>query len=46
MSRADPLAYRVRVLPQQIARARARLRQLEEEARRYRMFDLVEGKSA
>lgn len=46
MSRPDPLAYRVRVLPDQLARARARVRQLEQEARRYRMFDLLEGKAA
>lgn len=40
------LAYRVRILPEQLARARARVRQLEAEAARYRMFDLLEGKAA
>lgn len=42
MSATDQqLAYRVRILPTQLERARARVRQLEAEAARYRMFDLI-----
>lgn len=37
----DHLRYRIRVLPDQLERARARVAQLESEARRYRMFDLI-----
>jgi uncharacterized protein YgbK (DUF1537 family) len=37
------LSYRLRVLPEQLDRARARVRQLESEARRYGMFDLIAG---
>ncbi len=36
------LAYRVRVLPKQLATARAKVRKLEEEAQRYGMTDLLE----
>lgn len=36
------IAYRVRILPHQLAAARARLRQLEAEARRYGFLDLLD----
>lgn len=36
------LVWRVRRLPKQIVAARKKLKKLEDEARRYRMFDLVE----
>lgn len=39
----DAIAYRLRVLPERLRRSRARTQQLEAEARRYRMFDLLEG---
>lgn len=37
------LAYRIRILPEQLDRARRRLRQLETEARRLGMADLLEN---
>jgi hypothetical protein len=37
------LIYRLKVLPHQLARARERLRQLESEARRYGMLDLIDA---
>lgn len=37
------LSYRLKVLPDQLERARARVRQLENEARRYGMYDLLPG---
>ena len=37
----EKLLYRMRVLPDQLVRARARVAQLEAEARRYRMIDLL-----
>lgn len=37
------LSYRLKALPDQLERARARVRQLENEARRYGMFDLIAG---
>ena len=40
------IAYRVRILPHQLAAARARLRQLEAEARRYGFFDLLDAAPA
>lgn len=49
MSRRDPtvqLDYRIRVLPGQLEAARRKVAALEDEARRYRMFDLLEGKAA
>ena len=39
------LAYRVRILPEQLARARARVRGLEAEAQRLGMHDLLETSS-
>jgi hypothetical protein len=39
------LAYRVRILPEQLARARARLAQLEAEARAFGFHDLVEPRA-
>lgn len=39
MSTHDHLAYRVRILPHQMARARERLTHLLSEAVTYRMFD-------
>lgn len=39
---ASALEYRVRRLPEQLERARARVRQLEAEALRYGFTDLVE----
>lgn len=40
------IAYRVRILPLQLAAARARLRQLEAEARRYGFLDLLDPAEA
>ena len=39
------LAYRVRILPEQLARARARLAQLEAEALEFGFTDLVERRA-
>jgi hypothetical protein len=38
------LVYRIRQLPQQLERARHRVRQLEEEARQLGFYDLLEKK--
>ena len=35
------LQYRVKILPQQLERARHRVRQLEAEARRFGFYDLL-----
>lgn len=43
-SKYDYLSYRIRILPIQLRRARHRVRQLEAEARRLKMFDLLENK--
>lgn len=40
----DPLSYRVRMLPEQLERARRRVAALENEARRYGMTDLLEAR--
>lgn len=40
------LIYLLKVLPHQLARARERLRQLESEARRYGMLDLLDAAPA
>lgn len=37
------MGYRIRVLPDQLDRARHRVRMLENEARRYGMTDLLES---
>jgi len=43
--RADYILYRQRVLPKQIAQARAKLAALENECRRYGMNELLETNS-
>lgn len=40
------IAYRVRLLPEQLTRARHRVRQLESEARRLGMLDLLNDPDA
>ncbi|MBD3746690.1 MAG: hypothetical protein IE932_10825 [Sphingopyxis terrae] len=42
----DRLAYRISVLPKQLEAARAKLRRLEAEARRYGFFDLLDAAEA
>ena len=37
------LSYRIRILPEQLERARRRLQMLEREAARYGMFELLDG---
>lgn len=43
---SERLAYRVKILPKQLEAARAKLRRLEAEARRYGFFDLLDATEA